>query len=111
LSILQDGTHGDGEESSFLAEKRLIAGRSCARRQMKKKLAPTSSEKYDPDSSRYPFFPSISDSNNITLQDKQKSVGKSSYAIAATFATAGLYHDAHPFAEEAKEEELEDATI
>jgi hypothetical protein len=93
-----------------LQRSTLLLG-DCARRQMKKKLAPTSSEKYDPDSSRYPIFPSISDSNNITLQDKQKSVGKSSYAIAATFATAGLYHDAHPFAEEAKEEELEDATI
>ena len=45
LSILQEGTHCDGEESSFLAEKRLIAERSRVPRQMEKKLAPRSSER------------------------------------------------------------------
>ena len=69
LSILQEGTHCDGEESSFLAEKRLIAERSRVPRQMEKNLAPRSTEKDDPDSI-------MSDSNNITLHDKQKSVGK-----------------------------------
>ena len=70
LSILQEGTHCDGEESSFLAEKRLIAERSRVPRQMvEKKLVPRSSEKDDPDSI-------MSDSNNIIFHGKQKSVGK-----------------------------------
>ena len=105
LSILQEGTQCDGEESSFLAEKRLIAERSHVPRQMvEKKLVPRSSEKDDPDSSRFPISANMSNSNIITPQDKQDSVDKSSYAIAATPATAGIDH-AHPFADEAKEDE------
>ncbi len=48
----------------------------------------------------------MSNSNIITPQDKQDSVDKSSYAVAASPAIAGRYF-AHPYAEEAKEEELE----
>jgi len=95
-------THCDEEVSSFSVEKRLNAGKSRAPMQMEKKLAPTSSEKNDQGSSRYPISAN-------TFQDKNKSMDKSSYALAAAPATAGQYH-AHPFAEEAKEEELEDAS-
>ena len=69
LSILQEGTQCDGEESSFLAEKRLSAERSRVPRQMEKKLVTRSSERDDPDSI-------MSDSNNIIFHGKQKSVGK-----------------------------------
>jgi hypothetical protein len=56
-------------------------------------------------------FPAFLIPTTLLSKTSKRVSGKSSYAIAATFATAGLYHDAHPFAEEAKEEELEDATI
>jgi len=91
-------------------KKPLIAGRSRTTMQMKKKLAPTSSEKDDQDSSRYPISANMSNSDILNLQDLQNSVDKSSYAVTATPATAGQYH-AHPFAEEAKEDDLEEATL
>ena len=87
LSTFQKGTHGDGKESSFLTEKRLIAGISLASRQMQTKVAPGYSEKKDPVvTMMYPATASMSDSNNILYQDNQSSsitkVSKVSHAKA-----------------------------
>ena len=80
LSTLQEGTHCGGDESSFLAEKRLIAGRSRAPRKMEKKLAHRFLEKNDPDSSSFGVSANMSDSSNVALQAKQESVCRSSFA-------------------------------
>ena len=102
--------HCDEEVSLFPVEKRLIADRSRATVQMEKKLAPTSSEKEKQDSSRYAISANVSNSDILTLHNLQNSMDKSSYAVAATPATAGQY-DSHPFAVEAKKEELEEAIL
>ena len=85
-------THCVEEESSVPVEKRLIAGKSRTTMQMKKKLASTSSEKDDQDSSSYAISGNMSRSDIITLRDLQNSMDKSSYAVAATPATASQYH-------------------
>ena len=100
-------THCDEEVLTFTVKKHLNAERSRAKMQMENKLAPTSSEKDDHYSSRYAISANMSKSDILTLQDLQNSMDQSSYAVAASPATAGQYHS-HPFAEVAKEEELED---